>query len=331
MKRTLVILFVTIGLVIASAPSGNAATLAGTKCAKVSVQKIYQGKAYTCIKLGKNLFWDNGVKVVAPVKPPKPTPKPTPTPIALLNIPSPSLGEVKTEIECLESSCSYFGPIPPGSIIVVKSQNKEWENYGVANNVSDIFFKLTSPSGKVTISSKYKLPFGYDSSRWRTAEIGTWSVQIAGWNGIQQTEWSAPTMIQVTVLPISPADKAAADKAASDKAVADCSRKSGTLIKVTVEQGMVNFANPLSCSITVVISGQVNCRATWIPIPVSATFSMYSKESKSWGLGGVFPNALAICKSFMTLSGLTFDGSGGLNMCADRACFNGLTLIGRVS
>lgn len=329
MKRKLVSLFATIGLVIASAPSGNAAVLAGTKCAKESVQKIYQGKTYTCIKLGKKLLWDNGVKVVAPVKPFTPTP--TPTPIALLNVPSPSLGEVKTEIECLESSCSYSGPIPQGSLIVVKSQNKEWESYGVINNVSDIFFKLTSPSGKVTISSKYKLPFGYDSSKWRTAEIGSWSVQIAGWNGTQQTDWSAATLVQVTVLPMSPTDKAAADKAATDKAVGDCSRKSGTLIKVTVEQGMVNFANPLSCPITLVISGQVNCKATWIPIPVSATFSMYTKESKSWQLGGVFPNALATCKSFMTLSGLTFDGSGGLNMCADRACFSGLTLIGRIS
>jgi len=331
MKRMLVSLFVTIGLVIASAPSVSAAVLAGTKCTKVNVQKIYQGKTHTCIKLGKNLFWDNGVKVVAPVKPSTPTPTPTPTPIALLKVPSPSLGEVKTEIECLESSCTYFGPVPEGSIIVVKSQKEEWKNYGLINNVSDIFFKLTSPSGKVTVSPKYKLPYGYDSTTWRTAEIGSWNVQIAGWNGTQQTDWSAATVVQVKVLPMSPTEKAAADKAASDKVVADCSKKSGTLIKVTVEQGMVNFANPLSCPVTVVISGQVNCRATWIPIPVSATFSMYSKESKSWGLGGVFPSALATCKSFMTLSGLTFDGGGGLNMCADRACFNGLTLIGRIS
>jgi hypothetical protein len=40
-----------------------AAVTAGTSCKKAGTKETYKGKTYTCIKLGKKLYWNNGVKV----------------------------------------------------------------------------------------------------------------------------------------------------------------------------------------------------------------------------------------------------------------------------
>jgi hypothetical protein len=60
----------------------------GSTCKKPNIQEVYKGKIYTCIKLGKKLYWSNGVKYTTnPVTPNpvpskvNPTPTPTPTPI----------------------------------------------------------------------------------------------------------------------------------------------------------------------------------------------------------------------------------------------------------
>jgi hypothetical protein len=245
------------------------------------------------------------------VFPPKKTP---------LNFPPPTLGEVDAQTSCFGSSwCRALGT--QGGQIVVEGQGAEWNTYGIKYSISQFFFKLTSPSGKVEFSNKFKFPYEYYFTTFRVEEIGLWSVQIAGWNGIQQTDWSLPKVVQVRAL----------QNSQNDAPATDCATKSGSEITVKYENGMVTFANPFSCPITVVISGQVNCRATWVPIPVSATLSMYSRESRSWGLGGVFPNALSTCVSYMKLAGLNYDGSGGLTMCANKACLSALTLTGRVS
>lgn len=45
------------------APASYAAKVTpGTSCKKVGIQENYNGKVYTCIKLGKKLYWDNGKK-----------------------------------------------------------------------------------------------------------------------------------------------------------------------------------------------------------------------------------------------------------------------------
>jgi hypothetical protein len=62
-KRFLTSLSV-IGLAIAALTTTSfAADLAGTKCTKLGATKTLSGKKFTCIKLGKNLYWSNGVKV----------------------------------------------------------------------------------------------------------------------------------------------------------------------------------------------------------------------------------------------------------------------------
>ena len=98
--RKLAILL-SFGLIIGVVPSGVAASKVtpGSTCKKVNQQAIYKNKIYTCIKLGKKLYWDNGRSYVLSPTPtatasaiasatptpaqaisPKPTTQPTPSP-----------------------------------------------------------------------------------------------------------------------------------------------------------------------------------------------------------------------------------------------------------
>lgn len=243
-----------------------------------------------------------------------------PAKVTPLNVPPPSLGQVEDQTNCFGSSwCSDLG-IEAGKI-VIQGLGAEWNAYGVKNNIPNFTLIVTSPSGKIEQSKYFALPYGYNFITWRVEEIGLWSVQIAGWSGTQRTAWSSAKVVQIKTVQAQQ----------NNSPGTDCASKSGSEITVKYENGIVTFANPFSCAISVVISGQVNCRATWVPIPVSATFSMYSRESRSWGLGGVFPNALSTCVSYMKLAGLNYDGSGGLTMCANKSCLSALTLTGRVS
>ena len=72
MKRLQASLVVSIILVSVLPSTSNAAVTAGTKCVKSGVQQIHKGKKYTCIKLGRKLFWNNGVKhqIVSPTPAP---------------------------------------------------------------------------------------------------------------------------------------------------------------------------------------------------------------------------------------------------------------------
>jgi len=69
----------------------SAAVKSGQSCKKLGATSTAKGVKYTCIKSGKKLVWNKGVKVVPVVKPtptpsptpeviPTPTPSPTPTP-----------------------------------------------------------------------------------------------------------------------------------------------------------------------------------------------------------------------------------------------------------
>ena len=67
-------------LMMGSMPLSNAAVTPGSKCPKSGLKQTYKGKTYTCIKLGKRLYWNNGTRVVISKPTPMPTPIPTPTP-----------------------------------------------------------------------------------------------------------------------------------------------------------------------------------------------------------------------------------------------------------
>ena len=46
----------------------NAAAKAGAKCSKAGITEVVKGKTYTCVKTGKKLAWNNGVKVETTTK-----------------------------------------------------------------------------------------------------------------------------------------------------------------------------------------------------------------------------------------------------------------------
>ena len=73
MKRIGVSILLVATLLVSALPNANAVITPGSKCSKAGVKQTYKGKVYTCIKLGKKLYWNNGVKVTSP----KPTPTPT--------------------------------------------------------------------------------------------------------------------------------------------------------------------------------------------------------------------------------------------------------------
>jgi len=70
--------------------SATASVKAGAACTKVGSTSTTAGIKYTCVKSGKKLIWNKGVKVVAAAKPvptatPTPSPTPTPTPTKIFN------------------------------------------------------------------------------------------------------------------------------------------------------------------------------------------------------------------------------------------------------
>ena len=86
MRKALAVLTV---LFLAISPlQASAAVKAGTACTKAGASSVVGGKKYTCVKSGKKLAWDKGVKVVPATKPsaaPTPVATPTPTPAKVFN------------------------------------------------------------------------------------------------------------------------------------------------------------------------------------------------------------------------------------------------------
>lgn len=72
MRKTALVAILISALLIPVSAQGATAK-AGAKCTKLKSTQTVSGKKFTCIKSGKKLVWDKGVKVTV-----KPTPKPTP-------------------------------------------------------------------------------------------------------------------------------------------------------------------------------------------------------------------------------------------------------------
>ena len=84
--RSRVICLVLLASIMAlSIPApATAAAKAGAKCQKVGVQSVVGTKTFTCIKSGKKLVWNKGIKVVAGSNP---TPESAPTNITDCKLP----------------------------------------------------------------------------------------------------------------------------------------------------------------------------------------------------------------------------------------------------
>jgi hypothetical protein len=80
MKKLTPLVLVASLIAIPPAPIAQAAVKAGATCTKAGTTSTVSGIKYTCIKSGKKLVWNKGVKVVAPK--PSATPTASPTPVA---------------------------------------------------------------------------------------------------------------------------------------------------------------------------------------------------------------------------------------------------------
>jgi len=67
MKRFGVSIFLAASLIVSALPTANAAVTPGSKCPKAGTKQTYNGKTYTCVKLGSKLYWNNGTKVTTAV------------------------------------------------------------------------------------------------------------------------------------------------------------------------------------------------------------------------------------------------------------------------
>jgi len=112
MRRALAALTV---LVLVSSPlQASAAVKAGATCTKAGTTSTVKGIKYTCVKSGKKLVWNKGVKVVVPATPtPTPTVTATPTPTPS---PTPTVTPTAT-------------PTPTPTPTPTKTFNSLWEKY----------------------------------------------------------------------------------------------------------------------------------------------------------------------------------------------------------
>ena len=128
MKRLVGYLLVILFTLSVSAPLAHSAVTPGSKCSKTGVKQVFRGKTYTCIKLGKKLYWNNGVVVkvtslpsptVTVIATPSPAPTvtvtaiPSPAPtVTVTATPSPTLKSLSIKIVVSSQGSIYWGPLP---------------------------------------------------------------------------------------------------------------------------------------------------------------------------------------------------------------------------
>ena len=78
-RKYLAITLFSLLMVVGISSTATAAVKAGQSCSKVGSISVSKNVKYTCVKSGKKLVWNKGVKIVPVVKP-TPTPTPTKTP-----------------------------------------------------------------------------------------------------------------------------------------------------------------------------------------------------------------------------------------------------------
>jgi hypothetical protein len=109
-------------LVLVSSPlQASAAVKAGATCTKAGTISTVKGIKYTCVKSGKKLVWNKGVKVVVAATPtPTPTVTATPTPMPS---PTPTVTPTAT-------------PTPTPTPTPTKTFNSLWEKYDLTKPTS---------------------------------------------------------------------------------------------------------------------------------------------------------------------------------------------------
>ena len=110
MRRLLGYLLVILLTINVSTPLAHSVVTPGSKCTKVGAKQIYKGKTYTCIKLGKKLYWNNGVVIKSTsTSTPTPTPTPTVTPRPSQSPPRPLLREADISFQSAKLTVTWSG------------------------------------------------------------------------------------------------------------------------------------------------------------------------------------------------------------------------------
>ena len=146
--------------------AASAAVKAGQSCSKAGATSTSKGIKYTCIKSGKKLVWNKGVKIVPVVKPtltPSPTPEviptptptvtptptPTPTPVApIVTVQGTALSEMKKSLSPISGPEFYkFHYSPRANKTFIEFLEKDlrrsidyWRNYLKPTALFNVFY-----------------------------------------------------------------------------------------------------------------------------------------------------------------------------------------------
>lgn len=82
MQRKLLSILIAFLVLLGSTSVASTSVKPGSKCQKAGLTASSNGKKFTCIKSGKKLIWNKGVRVKSPTPKPTPTPTTSPAPTA---------------------------------------------------------------------------------------------------------------------------------------------------------------------------------------------------------------------------------------------------------
>ena len=147
----------------------SAAVKAGQSCSKAGITSTSKGIKYTCVKSGKKLVWNKGVKIV-PVAKPTPTPTPTPTPIApVVTVQGKAMSEMKKSLAPTkgpEFFKYHYSPRADKTIIEFIETDlgrsiDYWRNYLKPSGLFNVFYGTQDDLNWMIEAWK---PYGHDSN-----------------------------------------------------------------------------------------------------------------------------------------------------------------------
>ena len=183
---------VTFSLFLSTSSAAEAANpKPGIACSKVGSKNIYAGKTYTCIKSGKKLVWDKGVKVAPPKTVPSPNPTSSPSPSPTISpspsptpTPSPSLSPTPTPVATDPREKAQIFELTPNSkmadinVCKLKTSNTSWTHEGFPRNASFIPTLGTQRGLVIFVDYPDLISTGDEMRVWRTQQIPTFKKYI---------------------------------------------------------------------------------------------------------------------------------------------------------
>ncbi len=207
MKKLAVLL--CIGLFLVLTPNAIAASkiTPGSTCKKVNQQAIYKNKIYTCIKLGKKLYWNNGAAYK--IERPTPIASQSAKPIAS---PTPSASATA----CTTSLPTPIITVSPRSLGYLVSFGKplspNFDFIEVAELISDSQLPPSLPGVKplgwrqaaIGESSPIEITQGNIFQRWVTARFTDSVCGATAWSNLVKVTPVDPVMASLDNTPPAP-------------------------------------------------------------------------------------------------------------------------------